>query len=141
MRNKIIIIIIALLVSVLSYIIVQPTTNIPANKKTNGKLTANNLKWIKIEPFKDMLKNAYANELTMRMDEDEFVVNINNQGKKSHTFYNGNDALTESNDFDFSINDNNGNITAKFEIEKKDKIQYVHVPNDVLIGVLKNKEE
>jgi hypothetical protein len=95
---------------------------------------------IKVDSFKNLIASVYGGNAQIKSNKN-FEVVISNQGKRLSYFYNNNERLLKVDDQDFMIKNDESlsTLSASFKIEQKDKIQYVWLPTDVVIGIVQQK--
>ena len=100
------------------------------------KFTEQNMKWVRKDTFINKARDIYGNEIIFKDSENILKVNIRNQNKGINDFVNTRLDLYKVKDFDFNIETIQGETHANFKIEKRNGIEYIHLPTDVIIGLI-----
>jgi hypothetical protein len=99
--------------------------------------SSSNFTIVKVDSFAELTRLAYHNFAKIKKTANELNIALVGANQMIYRFYNGNDNLLKFglSDFGFEIKMNMKEqaLNARFEIDK----DCVHVPNDVLINVVK----
>lgn len=137
MKNlKIVLLVFAALIITAGGFVMRSNHNDASDEIDTEIFTDEHMKWIKTDTFIVKLKSIYGNDVTLIDSNSRLKVNIRHQNKGINDFVNTRSDVGEVKNFDFNIDITNKEINATFKTEIRKETQYIHLPNDVIAGLV-----